>query len=109
MSKKSTKEILDELSSHNFDNVMPLKYTKKHQQSLSDKFIKGKVGAADWISDLIYEFQQREKKLLDEFENVLIAQSNDLALRVKEGDYKKGTLESFELIVTQLENLKKKL
>lgn len=100
--KKSAKELINKVSSSNYLNSQGVKYPKNLIR-YSDKYKKGKINTHDWIAEVCYIYQQREKQLKEEFINTLLSKSNELALVLKEGEYKNGALEGFKEIESLLD------
>lgn len=64
--QKSSKELFDKLSDENYTESTRYRFKKEES-----KYLKGRLCFYDWISELCFHFQEREKNLSKEFEQII--------------------------------------
>ena len=92
---KNSIDYFKEISSKAFDETSHYKFNKNID--VTDKYRKGRLTSAEWVSKIVYIFMQKEKNLLKEFQEELNIQREKLK-NLKEGEYKQGLLDELDLI-----------
>jgi len=82
---KHSIEKFHDISSKAFDETSHYKFNKNID--ITDKYRKGRLTSAEWISKLVYIFMQKEKNLAKEFQEEINIQREKLK-DLNEGDYK---------------------
>ncbi len=102
--KKSTKNLLENISNHCFNQIVPYTHSKNNQLG-SLKYKKGRVCSYQWISQLSYCFFEKEKQLKEEFFQEIKIKTDEIQI-LKEGDYKRGMRDAFEEVLEQIKENK---
>ena len=105
MGRKSSKEILDLIGSMSYAKSTPYKFSKQLEHS--EKYNKGRINAYDWVTEIAYFLLEREKKMLSEFEQMLIDKKQELDT-LNNGDYKNGLFDSINDILDYYKELRDK-
>lgn len=100
---KSTKEIIDYISTQNYSLSTQYKFPKNFPNP--QKYIDGRLSTHNWISELCYYFQQKDKHLLDEFKSIIQAKRDELNI-LRSSDYKSGAMDGFKEIEDIIKNIK---
>ncbi|NQY93920.1 MAG: hypothetical protein HRT43_07125 [Campylobacteraceae bacterium] len=104
LNKKSTRNILEDISQHCFTYMVPYKYGKQVERG-SLKYKKGRITTYEWINNLTYYYIKQEENLKEEFIFYLKSKSNEIQF-LKDGDYKKGIKDTLNEILEKLEQTK---
>ena len=90
--KKSTKDILSNVSSNVYNNSVKYRFDK--HKVYSEQYKKGNIAVYDWVSELCYFYLTKEKALTVEFQE-LIKQKKDELTKLDKSDYKDGLMNAF--------------
>ena len=64
---------------------------------VTDKYRKGRLDSAEWLSKLVFFFMQKEKNLVIEFKTEIEKEVINLG-NLNKGEYKQGLVDGLELI-----------
>jgi len=101
LKKKSTKNILEDISQHCFTYMVPYKFGKQNDWG-SLKYRKGRITTYEWINNLSYYYMKKEENLKEEFILYLKSKSNEIEF-LKDGDYKKGICDVLKEVLEKIE------
>ena len=93
--------ILEEISQKCYSDTTEFKYSKDN--SISDKYKKGRVDASTWVNELIYHYVQKEKSFLQEFKQHIKDQKEIISI-IKNGDYKQGLYDQLQIIEGRIDD-----
>ena len=69
----------------------------KMDKHISEKYRKGRINAAKWLSDLIYYYVQKESSFTSEFKEHIQNQRKEIS-NIKDGDFKQGLYDELNII-----------
>lgn len=74
-------------------------------KDLSAKYRRGRISASNWIGEIVYMFIEKERKFIEEFNNIINKQKEDLLI-LKDGDFRKGLIDQLEEVKLLIEKKK---
>ncbi len=95
--KKTSKELLEEISSH-CSNQITLYTFNKTTLKVSDKYREGRLTALEYIGELTYYYLQEEKQLQQYFHDQIIKQMK-LHSCLDDTDYKEGIYDALNEVL----------
>ncbi len=95
--KPTSKELLEEVSKHCFDQITYYKFNTTVLQ-VSDKYREGRLTALEYIGELTYYYLQEEKKLQQQFHEQILKQMK-LHSCLEDTDYKNGIYDALNDIL----------
>jgi len=104
LKKKSTRNILEDISEHCFTYMVPYKYGKQDYRG-SDKYKKGRITTYEWVNNLSYYYMEQEENLKKEFILYLKSKNEEIQF-LKDGDYKKGISDVLKEVLEKLDETK---
>ena len=93
MNKSSQK--LEQISRQCERHISFYKYNS--QNTISDKYKKGRVDASLWLNEMIYFFLNKEKNFLNDFDEEIKRQKVKVK-NVKNPNYKQGLIDELSII-----------
>ena len=91
--KKSTKDILSNVSSNVYNNSVKYRFDK--HKVYSEKYKKGNIAVYDWVSELCFYYLQKEKNLLNEFEMILKQKKDELS-NLDDNEFRDGIIDALK-------------
>ena len=104
--KPTSKELLEEVSKHCFDQITYYKFNTTVLQ-VSDKYREGRLTALEYIGELTYYYLQEEKKLQQQFHEQVLKQMK-LHSCLQDTDYKNGIYDALNDALDQIRDVKTK-
>ena len=95
--KKTSKELLDEISSHCFNEITLYTFNKTTLK-VSDKYREGRLTALEYIAELTYYYLQEEKQLQQYFHDQIIKQMK-LHSCLDDTEYKQGLYDALNEVL----------
>lgn len=85
----TTKAYIESISKYCYQEMTFYRFNTKTLQ-VNDKYREGRLRALQYVSELTYDYLQREKQLQNEFKQQLVAQMTEHARLMEDSEYKSG-------------------
>jgi len=92
---KTSSKILEQLSRQCDTHISFYKFNS--QNTISEKYKKGRIDASLWLNELIYYFLNKEKNFLYDFDEEIKKQKEKVK-ELKNHNYKRGLIDELSII-----------
>ena len=101
--KPTSKEFLEELSSHCANQITHYTFNKSTLQ-ISDKYREGRLTALKYIGELTFYYLQEEKNIKHKFREQILKQIQQNSY-LNNSDYKNGLYDSLNDVLVELKSI----